>query len=223
MNDVYKVTSTKITKSKRGYAIFNYQLNHSVWITKLAPIKNTDEQNDEFLNNLIGKYIVGCLINSDDGMKFSVASYDMIEDFKKLLDTSNKKSFSTDLPIYNFLKKLHYPINPDGSISLKKPYDFYNVINHNTRTLCYQKSDKKNVLSIDNLEIIYKQFYEGKRAETKNIDIECKYGMTYTAIIKHCERYHKYKGKIIRRYDDVILELGDELTQEQIEFLAKSK
>ena len=42
----YKVTQTKITTSKNGYTIFNFQLNNNLWVSKLAPIRKLDKKYD---------------------------------------------------------------------------------------------------------------------------------------------------------------------------------
>ena len=88
--------------------------------------------------------------------------------------------------------------------------------------ICFIPKDKKNVLTLENIELIYQNFFDGKYIDTKNDDLDCKYRLSHTAILKHCDRYHKYKSKTIRRYDSVVLELGDDLSNEQIEFLKKS-
>lgn len=227
----YKVTSTKITKSKRGYTVFNFQLNEAIWVSKLAPIRSSDkkydalyklyEENNGSLESLVGKYIVASIHESEYGLQLNyITSYDLIRDFKKLLDNANGKPFSTDMPIYDFLKAANYPLNLDGSIRLKKPYNFYIIINHNGSSICYQDCDKENTLTLNNMEIIYKQFYDAKYIETGDVDLDCKYRLSQTAILKHCDKYHKYKSKTIRSYDTVVMQIGDDLSTEQIEYLS---
>lgn len=228
----YKVTQTKITTSKNGYTIFNFQLNNNLWVSKLAPIRKLDKKYDTLykiyedngsLDSLIGKYIVCSISKNNYGYELDyISSYDMVNDFKKLLDENNGKPFSTDMPIYDFLKLHKYIINADNSIRLNNPYYNYIVIKKDNVSICFIPNDKKNILTLENIELIYKNFFDGKYIDTNNDDLDCKYRLSHTAILKHCDRYHKYKSKTIRRYDSVVLELGDDLSNEQIEFLQKN-
>ncbi len=228
----YKVTNTKITTSKNGYTIFNFQFNNRLWVSKLAPIRKLDKKYNKLYNtykdnnsldSLVGKFIVCSIEKNNYGYELGfIDSYDMIGDFTKMLDENNGKPFSTNLPIYDFLRLCKYEINTDNSIRLKNHYDMYIIIKKNNTTICFQQYDKENILTLDNIEIIYRNFYEGKHIDTKNDDLDCQYSLRHTAIVKHCKRYHKYKGTTIRDYDTVVLELGDNLSNEQIEFLKRN-
>lgn len=229
MKNYYKITAAVVNKTKNGYDIFKLQLNNSVWASKLAPLKSRDQKYCHLykifkeygsLQSMIGKYVVVNLNESQYGLELgTIYSYDMVYDFKNMLDKYKKKPFSTNLPIYTFLKSHNYTIESDGSIRLKKPYDFYYLIERNGITICSKKINKKNLLTLQNLSIIFQQFYEGKYIETNDDDYDCVYSCSHTAIITECKRYHKTKGKTLSTSKGIILEIGDPLNEEQIEFL----
>jgi len=233
MGEIYKVTNTKITKSKNGYTIFNLELNSKIWASKLAPIRNRDKkydklyqlyENEQSLNSLIGKFITTSLEKDNYGVKFDyLSNYDSLKEFKDLLDKSEKKAFSTDIPIYNFLKAQNYPINIDGSITLKSPYDYFNIKDKNGTTICYPNNLQSDELTFENIEKIYYHFYDKKFIDTGNPDRDCNYGLTTTAIIKNCKKYHKYKGKTLSNTNSDVLRIGDKLYPKHIEYLNSLK
>lgn len=233
MSEIYKVTNTKITNSKNGYTIFNLELNNKIWATKLAPVRKLDKkynklyqmyETEQSLDSLIGKFITVSLEKDNYGIKFShISNYDSLDKFKELLDKSEKKAFSTNIPIYNFLKSQNYPINVDGSITLKNPYDYFNIMDKNGSTICYPYYLKSDELTFENIEKIYYQFYDKKLIDTGNLDRDCHYKLTSVAIVKNCKKYHKYKSKTLSDTDSDVIRIGDKLHEEHIEYLNDCK
>ncbi len=230
MSKIYKVTKTKITTSKNGYTIFNLELNNQIWASKLAPARKRDkknsslyqiyEDNNETLDSLIGKLITTTLEKSNYGINFDyISSYESLDDFKELLDKSEKKAFSTKIPIYSFLESQNYTINNDSSITLKKPYDYFNIMDKHGKTICYSNDLKSDELTFDNIGKIYNHFYYNKCTEG-SLDADCKYELADIAITKEWWRYHKTKGGISRRGTANILRIGDKLNDEHIKYLS---
>ena len=230
MNEIYKVTNAKVTASKNGYTIFNLELNKKIWASKLAPIRKTDQKYCELyqlyeekntLDSLIGKFITISLEKTQYGVNFDyVELSDSLEEFKELLDKSEKKSFSASIPIYNFLVSLNYKINSDNSITLKEPYSYFNIKGEGSETLCYPNNLKNDTLTFDNIEKIYYQFYDKKSIDTGNLDRDCYYRLTTIAIVENCKKYHKTRGKILSDSDYDVLTIGDKLNDEHIKFLS---
>ncbi|WP_277657260.1 hypothetical protein [Seleniivibrio woodruffii] len=232
MSEIYKVLSTKVTKSKNGYIIYNLLLNNQKWVSKLAPVRKRDKPYDRLyliydannsLDILEGKYVALSLVQNQYGSQISsVISLDVVNEFKSLLEKANGRPFTTELPIYDFLKSLNYKINSvTNSIQLKNPYEKYVVLKRHNSTICYQPTDKKDVLTLENIDRIYKEFYQGK--DTGHNDIDCTSGYICSAIAikEYCKVEHKYKSKTIGTSESIIMELGDSLNKEQIMFLAK--
>jgi len=236
MEKIYKVTNTKITKSKNGYTISNIELNNKVWVSALSKYVNPPKRNrdkltvddifqygdllyEEELNSLIGKFITISLEKDMYGMKIEhISSYDSIKEFKNLLDSSDKKAFETNLPIYDFLKSQNYPINFDGSITLKSPYNYFKIKDSFKGTICYPNNLKGDQLTFDNITLIYEKFYKNKKAretETRS----CKYQIKTTGIVEYCQRYSKHMGKPQGSHESFILKIGDKLSKEHIEYL----
>ena len=232
MNKIHKVTSTKVTKSKNGYTIFNLELDGKIWASQLAPIRKLNKKynklyqiylENETLDSLLGKFITISLEQTNFGVNFNnIASYNSFKDFKTLLDKSEKKAFVTDIPMYRFLKAQKYSMNSDGSISLKKPNDYFNIIEKHDTTVCYPNNIKSDELSFENIEKIYYKFYDKKYIDTGNVDRDCKYRLTTVAIVENCKKYHKYKSKTLSDNDFDILRIGDKLKEEHIQFLSSS-
>lgn len=231
MSEIYRVTSATIGKTKNGYTIFKLQLDNSMWVTKLAPIRSVDkardplfkiyEEGNEKINSIVGKYTDIVLNRSSYGMEFnSGSSYDIVGDFKKLLDEYEGKSFYTSIPVYNFLKQKKYKINIDHSITLKKPFEHLNIILKDFKTVCYPNEMKAGVLTLDNIHKIYSHFYDKKIIDTGDLDHNCCYKLTPISIIKYCERYHKTKSKTLSSGNTVVLALGENLHEEHLNFLS---
>ena len=83
---------------------------------------------------------------------------DLFENFKNLLNASRRKAFSTDIPFYCFFKKQNYPINKDGSITLKKAHNYFNIIKRNGKTICYPSNLKSDQLTFDNIKNCFFDF-----------------------------------------------------------------
>ncbi len=208
------------------------RLNNSIWASKLAPVRKLDKRYDSLyriykehngaIDTLVGKYIEIYLTKSDYGMDFnSIKSYDIVKDFKNLLDESQGKAFFTNMSIYGFLKQLKYQINPDDSITLKKPYDDFNIFDKDGITVCYPNQLKPDVLTLDNIGIIYKQFFYKKHSSTGHSDMVLQYKLKHVAIVENCKRYHRYKSKTISDHDTDVLRIGDNLNDEQLKFLSE--
>lgn len=245
MCKVYKVTNTKITTSKNGYTIFNLELNNKVWVSKLAPVRKLNKKYDKLyqiyekeqsLNSLIGKFITTSLEKDNYGVKFSyISHYDSLEEFKELLDKSEKKVFSTEIPIYNFLKSQNYPLNTDNSITLKSPYNYFNVIDKNDLTICYPNNLKSDELTLENIKIIYDRFYKDVSLppyKRNNVDVGSKsyyqISMKDVAIVRMDNHVKvSYKMTTSEDYDkwvtNIILKIGDKLHEEHIKYLNSFK
>ncbi len=245
MSEIYKITNTKITKSKNGYTIFNLELNSKIWASKLAPVRKLDKKYDKLyqiyekelsLNSLIGKFVTISLEKDNYGIKFNhISHYNSLEDFKKLLDESGKKAFSTDIPIYNFLKSLKYPINIDGSITLKNPYAYFNIVDKDGLTICYPNNLQSDELTFENITIIYDHFYKNVSLppyKRNSVDVGAKsyytISMKDVAIVRMDNHVKvSYKMTANRDYNKwipkIILKIGDKLYKEHIEYLNSLK
>lgn len=225
---IFKVTAATIGETKRGYKVFKLQLNNSIWATKLFPLRKFDKKHDKlYLKYLehgdilffVGSYISISLNQSEYGFQFSsIGSFDVVQKFKDLLDGCEGKAFSTSMDMYEFLKLRKYPINNDGSITLKSPYDGFNLTKNN---LCYPNNLKEGCLTLDNIEIVFNQFYKGKIIDDGNPDRDNRYILTSVAIIINRKRYHRYKTKVLSDKNHDILRIGDSLSKEQYEFVSK--
>lgn len=227
MGSIYKVTSASVGKTKNGYQIYKLQLNNSILATKLFPLREVDKirdksfqlytKNNSSLEFLVGKYVSIWLNKTQYGIEFSsIDSFDAIQEFKDLLDNSKEKAFFTNMGMYEFLKRKNHSTNTDGSITLKAPYDRFNLTEKN---VCYPNDMKNNCLTLDNIEIIFNQFYRDKVIDNGNPDRAEKYVLTNVAIVKNRRIYHKYKGETISDENFDVLRVGDLLTEEQYEYI----
>jgi len=199
----------RITRVKERNKELYYSVFHSFW-----------EQNNESLLNLTGKYIVTTSDNLKANLKngYNVQSVDLVHDFKKLLDDANGRTFSTGLPIYNFLKKLNYTVNQDNSITLRKEYSGYNV---NTDNLCYQNTNKPNILTFENIGIIYDHFFRGKgKTDDGRRHSTSEYKLNKYSIFQHWSNCGSYKRRETSGTSYVMV-IGDDLKDEHIQFLAE--
>jgi hypothetical protein len=227
MGSIYKVTSASVGKTKNGYQIYKLQLNNSILATKLFPLRELDKKcdklfqlytkNNRSLEFLVGKYVSIWLNKTQYGIEFSsIVSFDAIQEFKDLLDNSKGKAFFTNMGMYEFLKRKNHSTNTDGSITLKAPYDRFNLTENN---VCYPNDMKNNCLTLDNIEIIFNQFYRDKVIDNGNPDNDEKYVLTNVAIVKNQRIYHNYKSKTISDENFDVLRVGDLLTEEQYEYI----
>lgn len=122
MYNVYKVTAATIKKTRSGCAIYSLHLNKSIWATKLVPLSDRDRRYDklyqQYLKNnnslefLLGRYIAVRLEETQFGKNFKeIISFNVLEEFKKLLDESKGRAFFTSINVFEFLKGMGYPIN----------------------------------------------------------------------------------------------------------------
>lgn len=229
MRSIYKVTSASVGKTKNGYQIYKLQLNNSILATRLFPLREVDKirdklfqlytKNNSSLEFLVGKYVSIWLTKTQYGIEFGlINSFDAIQEFKDLLDKSKEKAFFRDMGMYEFLKRKNHSTNTDGSITLKAPYDRFNLTEKN---VCYPNDMKNNCLTLDNIEIIFNQFYRDKVIDNGNPDWAEKYVLTNVAIVNNRRIFHKYKTKTISDEDFDVLRVGDLLTEEQYEYILK--
>ena len=216
MGDIYKVTAAIVSATKNGFQIYKLELDKSITATKLFPLRELVE-NGNNLDFMIGKYISIILDHTKYGVEFiSIDSFDAILDFKKLLDNSNGKAFSTSMNMYNLLKRKGYPTNKDTSISLRDVYKGFNLTSDN---ICYPSNLENNRLSLCNIQIIFNHFYKDKAIDNSNPDRDEKYILTPAAIVKSRTSYHKFNGKTLSSDNFDVLRVGDELTEEQYNFI----
>ena len=241
MKKIYKVTNTKITTSKNGYTIFNLELNYKVWASMLAPIRKSEQMFNRFykiykteqsLDSLIGKFLTILLEYDNYGIKIKKIEYfDSLLCFKELLDKSNNKAFTTDIPVYHFLMSQKYHINSDGSITLKKPYNHFNIIKQDGLTVIYPNQPKIDELTFENIKKKYNYFYKdvplSPYDKTEDGDGENSYfSMTNIAIVR-MDNYSRVSNKMTTSCDynywakKTILKIGDKLPEEYIEYLNK--
>lgn len=229
--NIYKVTEATVGKTKRGYQIYKLQLNNSILATKLFPLRKLDQKynklyqlytkNNNSLEFLVGKYISISLSQSQYGAEFSsIISFNAIQEFKDLLDGSKGKAFSTRMDIYEFLKRKNYPVNNDNSITLKDPYESFNITDKN---VCYPNKLEDNCLTLDNIEAIYSQFYKDKVIDNGNPDRDSKYVLTLVAIVENRKIYHKSNGKTVANDNFDVLKIGDLLSEEQNDYIQKPR
>lgn len=227
MGDIYKVTKADVGTTKNGFQIYNIQLNNSILATKLFPLRELDKrfsnlykyyiENGSSLDFLVGKFISISLNQTRYGVEIgSIESFDAIKDFKELLDRHIGKAFCTSINMYEFLKFRKYPVNIDGSIKLKEPYANFNIKSNN---ICYPNNLGIDFLLLENIELIYNQFYKDKVIENRDPDCSEKYALTSVAIIRSRTKYHKYKSKIISNHSFDVQRVGDILTKEQKDYL----
>ncbi len=232
MYNVYKVTAATIKKTPKGYELYNLQLNNELWATKLVPLSARDRKyeqlyklytnNNKNLDFLLGKYIAIELESSKFGTNFNyIASFDALNEFKTCLDKSDEKPFFTRINIFEFLDRNGYPINPDGSITLREPYSRFNIRIKDRVTICYLNKREEGTLTPENIKPIYDKFFKDRYIDNGNPDRNEEYAMTPVAIIINVETYHKSKSgvKSSRSFD--VLKIGDKLSEEQRQFLSK--
>lgn len=232
MYNVYQVTGATVKSTQKGYKLFNLQLNKGLWVTKLFPLRKVDQitdqlyklytKNDNNLDFITGRYIAIELKETKFGMNFGrIESFDVISDFKKLLDGYNGKGFQTEINIFDFLKENGYPVNADNSITLKSPYSQLNIRLHCGTTVCYPKKPAEGTLTLENIKLIYDNFYKDKYIDNGNPDRDEHYSATSVAIIVNRKIYHKSLSKTLSNDSFEILKVGDSLSEEQCQFLAK--
>ena len=168
---IFKVTAATISETKTGYKVFKLFLNKSIWATKLFPLRKLDRKYDklyqmylehENISFLQGKYISISISQSEYGYQFSsISSFDVLADFKKEIDYSKGKAFSTKLPIYDFLVSMKRNIEYDGSIKIKSEFGDMRISKVEGVNICYQFDSGNEKLNLNNINKIFKQFYEG--------------------------------------------------------------
>lgn len=231
MGNVYKVTDASVGTTKSGYKIYKLQLNGSILATKLFSLRELDrkrntlfnkyKENNDSLDFLVGKYISIYLEKTQYGFEFfSIDSFDVLTDFKDLLNRFNGKAFSTTINMYEFLKERKYTSNADGSLILKPPYDKFCLSECN---VCYPRDLKDNCLTPANIGYIFEKFYKDKIIDNGNPDRNESYVLTSSAIVSNRKIYHKTKSKTLSNDNFDVLRIGDPLTDEQYEYILNIK
>lgn len=242
MEGIYKVTSASVGETKRGYKIFKLQLNNSILATKLFPLRRYDLKHDklyllynennglEFLN---GKYISLTISQSQYGYQFSyIDSFDVLEDFKKAVDSSKGNAFSTKLPIFEFLSKMQRNIEADGSIKINSDFGDMRVLRKDVVDICYQFDASDERLNLTNIDQVFEKFYKDASlpaysASEGGSKSYYKISMEDVAIVK-MDNHVRISYKMTRSGDydkwiaKVVLKIGDQLPDDHIQFL-KSK
>lgn len=228
--DVYKVSSAAVERTGNGYELFALKLDGNIRATQLIPIRKTDQAFDKIyqlytssgsqIADLVGKYLSLQLKETRYGFQFSsVASCDVIADFKLLLDRAGGKAFHTDLNVVKFLSRNGYQENLDGSIRLRGAYSNLNVVRKNDTVICYPNIVDHTSLTLESMEAIYDRFYKDKDVETLNPDRISEYALHPSGIVEFRQRYHKDSGKLLSKDYISVLRLGESLTPEQLDYL----
>ena len=141
--------------------------------------------------------------------------------YAESFDKADGKAFEFDFPVYDILKRMKLNTNQDNSITLIGKYSEYDV---SKRNLCYPNTKKPNTLTLDNIDIIWEHFYCGKKNEA-SITLKSETSKSYCrgdhAIYISYERYHDRSETRtdVSSWREAILRIGDDLQEEQIQFL----
>jgi len=229
---IYKVTAANIKTTNENKQLYNLQLDHSHWVTQFIPKRQLDQtssslykkykDNNNSLEFLVGTYIDIGILDSKYGKNFSrIRYFDVLNEFKKLLDQANGKAFSFQANIYGFLIKKGYITNPDSSITLLAPYEKYNIKASGDYTICYSKDPEFGTVTLENLSFIFDKFYKGK--DTSNLSDYDRSEEYYLGVIDigiSGEKFHKSQTKTLHRYNRTVLRVGDQLTRDQLAYLS---
>lgn len=236
MSNFYKVTSINQKYTKKNDKVYDIVLNNIYCIKNVNPDKvwlSSGLKNKGFINEIYqfwvknnysldllkGKYISLKFKQTNYGLQISyIISLDIISDFKKMLDDSDGKGFSTELPIYKLLEHAKYKKNNDNSINLKDSFSKYRIKEELDYTICYPHSKSNEFLTIDNINYIYEKFYSELKRETLDGNLDFKHMLSddRMSIIKRTW-YVKvsYKmttsGDYCYTKDKIILRIGDKL------------
>ena len=189
-------------------------------------------ENNHSLKSLEGKYIDTTIVDSEYGKKIKyLNSTDIIGDFSELLKKNNGQSFTGEMPIYELLEKANYQLNDDSSITLKiKTEDGFELrlIKYYQGFICYKYGDFFDLVTIENIEILYNKFYKDVKyiSDDRHGDGSYHYEYRKMDIVKVTNHYRESRKdhKPDRRYDsyDSILSLGQFLTDEHKIFLSNA-
>ena len=155
---------------------------------------------------------------------------------KKIAGMRNQQvSFGVDLPIYNFLKRIGRPVDKNGDIALNvKNLKIRNAENIDSiyHDFCYvddYKSDQ--VLTTHNAKLIFNKFYKDIKTEPYGEDSLSGFYKFDSFYFSICEAQNhvnvSYATNTNKDYnfwsDVIILNLGDPLKDEQIQYLQRLK
>ena len=227
---VCRVTSAVVEKTKRGFEIFRLELDGELNATQLVPLKDSERISNKLyqiskvsdfnLDSLIGKYVSLRLEKTQYGVQFSnVISCDVLQDFKRLLDTANGKAFNTLLDVYTLLSLNGYPVNSDKSITLRGLYGGLDIMLRDGCVLCYPNDLDETHLTLGDIESIYNNFYKDREIDTMNDDRCSEYSLHAVAIVESRSIYHKSNGKRLSHDILDVLRIGDKLSKEQLDYI----
>ena len=236
---IFKVTSARVSETKRGYKVFNLKLNNSISATKLFPLRTHDRKYDKLyqmykehgnLSLLEGKYISVSINQLQYGYQFSsIGSFDALEDFKREVEFSNGTAFTTKLPIYDFLLSLGRSIEHDGSIKIKSEFGDMRVSKLRGVDICYTYDSGSDKLNLHNIDKIFKRFYEGVKLppytpSEGGANSYYEISLSDAAIVKMDNHVKvSYKMTTSGDYDKwlakVVIKIGDDLPDDHIQFL----
>lgn len=230
MYDVFRVTAASVKKAK-GREVWNIQLNNSCWASRLVPFGSNQlfdplyklyAKSGGSLDFLVGRYVATTLEDSQYGKNFTrLFSCDVFADFQKLLDEAGGRAFETELNMYDYLRGQGYPLNADSSITLKGAYSHRNIAKRGRSVICYPNISAPDTVTLENLPLIYKQFFEGKEIDTSNDDRDEQYTLGPISIGVFRRSFHKSKSGVASTYSSGFLFVGDKLRDEYRECLAR--
>lgn len=237
---VAKVTAASIGETKRGFKVFKLQLNNSIWVTKLIPLGKREKEYDTFycqylvkenLEFIVGKYITIIFEETQCGLEFtSIGSFDVLIDFKTELKYSKGSAFTSTLPIYDFLIDMKRNIEPDGSIKIKSDFPDMRVAKLHTSDVCFQFDTNESILTQNNINTIFEQFYKCVILPPASCDASNSYykiSPTDAAIVRMNNRVRlSYKATHSGDHDtwttEVIIKIGEELPVEHARYLKEN-
>lgn len=236
--EVYKVSNASIGTTKKGYKLYQLELNGSISASKLIPTRGAKLKGELYLKYaesgynldfLKDKYIQTDLYSNEYGVEFGhIHSYDVINDFKMLLDHCEGKAFATTIPMYKVLQALGRPIESDGSIKLKTRYQDFRIYQFKKTDLCFDLKPSDNFLNLANAEAVFERFYKNDELPKYSRDGQKSYCMiSYeNAGIARYDNHCKVSNKMHTSGDysfwkaHVLLKFGDRIPAEQPDLLA---
>jgi hypothetical protein len=247
----FKITDVNAYPSRRGDTLYSFLLDNKIKVSAIYPDEKWQssgksnrsiiyelnrywKKSGNTLLNATGNYLVASLKKTEYGTQLEyVTSVDLVGDFAHLLNKNKGRAFVTPLPIYDFLKERNYHINNDDSISLQKSYSNVRVrplVSGSSNSVCYPKIEGNEFCSIENISKIYQQFYAHLRGKGSSPhlapDGDWMHTLNTIQIVKQvrrCRQSYKatHSGDIDEWFDEVVLSIGDKLTNEQKTFLDK--
>lgn len=239
MIKIYKVTAAYVGDTKRGFKVYKIQLNNSFWASQLVPNRSRKQKYNKLyqlyteannsLDFLIEKYVSVLLSKNDYGIELiRIDSFDALTDFKNELDLSKGKSFASKLPIYDFLVSTGRNIEHDNSIKLISNFGDMRVSKVNGVDICYPFCSDKKYLTLKNINLIFDHFFNDVELPNKSYGGRNSYykiDYSHAAIVQmdnHVKVSYRMttSGDYDRWDTNIVLKLGDALSEKCIEFLS---